>query len=195
MDSWLRHNQVVRKLSRESKCLSIITYRLKQSLLFGVNIMRNISKLSLLAITSFLFTASAYADDFSDACARSLAPNSVEIDALPVTIAPEIQYESARALANKVHAGDTAFSNQLDVLALAHAQKSSTFEYKLNYLTDKVTGRVCYRVNAVAKIGYEPLKIVVASESNGYACTQAALIKRARGQAQVYEAFLPTVLS
>jgi hypothetical protein len=137
--------------------------------------------------------ALAHADDFNDTCQSHLKPTSISVEILPVTKASEVQFLPEKALTGQLRADDAGFTDGNITFGVTRATKKADFNYKMDFVEEKSTGRVCYSFKAVASVGYEPLTTYVASELKDASCMYKTVLQHEGEHVQIYKDFLPTI--
>ena len=145
----------------------------------------------LAALSVVALDAHAEGTRFEHQCEARLEPTRIEVRRLPVTIAGIESAPLAKLARNEASRND---AHRRAILGVTHASFRVSSEAALTSLEDRRSARVCYRPARVeVTVGYDPLKIVIASELPEGGCPYQAVLEHERGHARLYGEFLAIV--
>lgn len=152
-------------------------------------------KLTSGLLLSLLFSlsshaASSRAASFEEACQSLPAVPLISVSTLPVTVESAIADDDMRTMTIRTTGAESL--HELATVGTTFANQVWELSYGLHLLSDRATGRVCYQPAINVAIGYDPMRISVASPYRAGTCAYDMIVAHEYEHVRIYRDFLPT---
>ncbi|HKE94386.1 MAG TPA: hypothetical protein VKB34_08795 [Povalibacter sp.] len=137
-----------------------------------------------------LFSAtSRAADSFEAACQAMPAGPLVSVSTLPVVVDNTVAEGDMQSMTIRTTGAESL--HELATVGTTVANRVWELSYGLAMITDGASGRVCYRPSIHVTLGYDPMRISVASPYHSGTCAYDMIVAHEREHVRIYSDFLP----